>query len=148
MKNTLSMIFITLLFLTNTAFGFNKEAETNKQTVLQFYEAVINKKDYAAASQYLGTHYIQHNPTAADGKEGLKTFIQFLRDNYPNAHSDIKKFFVDGNYVILHVHSIREPGTRGRAIFDLFRLENGKIVEHWDTVQDIPEKSANSNGMF
>lgn len=80
--------------------------------------------------------------------EGLKGFIQFLRDKYPNAHSDIKCVFAEGDYVILHVHSIREPGTRGRAIFDLFKLENGKIVEHWDTVQDIPEKSGNTNGMF
>jgi len=62
--------------------------------------------------------------------------------------SEIKRVFADGDYVILHVHSIREPGTRGRAIFDLFKLENGKIVEHWDAVQDIPEKSANENGMF
>ena len=50
--------------------------------------------------------------------------------------------------MILHVHSVREPGTRGRAIIDLFRLENGKIVEHWDVVQDVPEKAANANGMF
>jgi predicted SnoaL-like aldol condensation-catalyzing enzyme len=50
--------------------------------------------------------------------------------------------------VILHVHSVREKGARGRAIVDIFRLENGKIVEHWDVVQDIPEKVANANGMF
>ncbi|MDR3491880.1 MAG: nuclear transport factor 2 family protein, partial [Gammaproteobacteria bacterium] len=85
---------------------------------------------------------------AADGAEGLKSFIQFLRDHYPNAHSEIKRVFSDGEYVILHVHSIREPGTLGRAVFDLFRLEKGKIVEHWDAAQDIPEKSANPTGIF
>lgn len=49
---------------------------------------------------------------------------------------------------IIPIYSIRDPGTRGRAIFDLFKLKNGKIIEHWDAVQDIPEKSANPNGMF
>ena len=53
-----------------------------------------------------------------------------------------------GDNVILHVHSVREKDTRGRAIVDIFRLENGKIVEHWDVVQEIPEKAANTNGMF
>lgn len=124
------------------------QLEINKQHVIEFYDKAINQKDFEAASKYLGSRYTQHNPTAADGPEGLKAFIQFLRDTYPNAHSEIKRVFAEGDYVILHVHSIREPGTRGRAIFDLFKLENGKIVEHWDTVQDIPEKSANPNGMF
>lgn len=126
----------------------NKQQEINKQVVTEFYNEVINKKDFGAASKHLGSHYTQHNPTAADGAQGLQTFIQFLRDNYPQAKSEIKRIFADGDYVILHVHSIREPNTRGRAIFDLFKLENGKIVEHWDAVQDIPEKAANPNGMF
>lgn len=78
----------------------------------------------------------------------MKSFIKFLRDKHPNAHREIKKVFADGDYVILHVHSVRKPGTRGRAIFDLFKLENGKIVEHWDAVQDIPGKPANANGIF
>ena len=131
------------------AYGLNNvQLEINKQNAIEFYEKAINQKDYEAASKYLGSRYTQHNPTAADGHEGLKAFISFLRDNYPNAHSDIKRIFAEDDYVILHVHSVREPGTRGRAIFDLFKLEKGKIVEHWDTVQDIPEQSANPNGMF
>ena len=131
-----------------TNYKQHKQQEINKQNVIEFYDIAINQKDFDAASKYLGSRYTQHNPTAADGPEGLKAFIQFLRENYPDAHSEIKRVFADDDYVILHVHSIREPGTRGRAIFDLFKLENGKIVEHWDTVQDIPEQSANPNGMF
>jgi predicted SnoaL-like aldol condensation-catalyzing enzyme len=96
----------------------------------------------------MGPRYIQHNPVAADGPEGLKAFIQFLRDKFPNSRSEIKRVFADGDFVIVHVHAIREPGTRGRAIIDIFRLENGKVVEHWDVAQDVPEKAANSNGMF
>lgn len=124
------------------------DLEANKKNVVAFYEQAINQKDFEAASKYLGSRYIQHNPTAPDGAEGLKGFIGFLRSKFPDAKSEIKRVFADGDYVILHVHAVREPGTRGRAIVDIFRLENGKIVEHWDVAQDIPEKAANSNGMF
>jgi predicted SnoaL-like aldol condensation-catalyzing enzyme len=124
------------------------QMEANKKTVVAFYEAAINQKDFDAASAYLGSRYTQHNPGAADGPEGLKAFLSFLRDKAPNSHSDIRSVFADGDYVILHVHNVREPGTRGGAIVDIFKLENGKIVEHWDVRQDIPEKTANPNGMF
>ena len=144
----LILIFVFFLLAQFAYAGNTPQEELNKKNVAEFYNLVINEKNFDAASKYLGSHYTQHNPTAADGAEGLKAFIQFLRDNYPNAHSEIKRIFADGDYVILHVHSIREPDTRGRAIFDLFKLEDGKIVEHWDAVQDIPEKSANNNGMF
>ena len=85
---------------------------------------------------------------AADGIEGFKAFIAMRKEKTPHARSEIKRAFADGDFVILHVESHREPGDRGVAIVDIFRLENGKIVEHWDVIQPIPEKSANSNGMF
>jgi predicted SnoaL-like aldol condensation-catalyzing enzyme len=122
--------------------------EKNKRLVREFYEQAINRKDFASAEKYLGQRYIQHNQRAADGKEGLRVFIQFLRDKYPKAHSEIKKVFADGDYVILHVHAVREPWTRGAAVVDIFRLENGKIVEHWDVHEDIIDDPANRNGMF
>jgi predicted SnoaL-like aldol condensation-catalyzing enzyme len=124
------------------------QMEENKKTVRALYEAVLNKKDFDEASKYLGSKYIQHNPNAADGPDGLKGFIGFLKDKFPNNRSEIKRIFADGDYVIVHVHAVREPGTRGNAIIDIFRLENGKVVEHWDVVQPIPEKAANDNGMF
>jgi predicted SnoaL-like aldol condensation-catalyzing enzyme len=125
-----------------------QQMEENKKTVRALYEAVLNKKDFNEASKYLGSKYIQHNPNAADGPDGLKGFIGFLKDKFPNNRSEIKRIFADGDYVIVHVHAVREPGTRGNAIIDIFRLENGKVVEHWDVVQPIPEKAANDNGMF
>jgi len=124
------------------------DVEANKRTVLEFYEAGLNKKDFEAAAKYFGPKYIQHNPGAPDGIEGFKTFVNFLREKFPNSKSEIKKVFAEGDFVILHVHAVREPGTRGRAIVDIFRLENGKIVEHWDVAQDIPEKMPHNNGMF
>jgi predicted SnoaL-like aldol condensation-catalyzing enzyme len=137
---------IALLLAAPAAYAADLEA--NKKAVVAFYEKAINQKDFDAASKHLGSRYIQHNPVAADGPEGLKGFIGFLRDKFPNSKSEIKRVFAEGDYVILHVHAVREPGTRGRAIIDIFRLENGRIVEHWDVAQDVPEKAANANGMF
>ncbi len=122
--------------------------EENKKIVVDFYEKGINQKNFEEASKYLGPHNIQHNQRAADGAEGLRNFITSLREKYPKSHSEIKRVFADGDFVILHVHAIREPATRGAAIVDIFRLENGKIVEHWDVHEDIIEKPANPNGMF
>ena len=122
--------------------------EANKKAVLEFYEKGLNQKDFEAASKYIGARYVQHNPTAPDGPEGFKGFLGFLREKFPDSHSEIKRAFADGDYVILHVHSVRERGSRGRAIIDIFKLEDGKIVEHWDVAQEIPEKAANTNGMF
>jgi len=139
---------LTVLMLAFAFPAFAADLEANKKTVLELYEAALNKKDFEAASKYFGPKYIQHNPGAPDGIEGFKTFLAFLRDKFPNSHSEIKKSFAEGDYVILHVHAVREPGTRGRAIVDIFRLENGKIVEHWDVAQDIPEKMPHNNGMF
>jgi predicted SnoaL-like aldol condensation-catalyzing enzyme len=124
------------------------QMEANKKTVTALYEAALNKKDFDEASKYLGPRYTQHNPTAKDGPEGLKGFIGFLKEKFPNSHSEIKRIFADGDYVIVHVHAVREPGTRGNAIVDIFKLENGKVVEHWDAVQPIPENPQNNNTMF
>lgn len=125
-----------------------KQLEDNKKVVVEFYELAINQKNFEAAAKLLGSRYIQHNPNAADGPEGLKAFLALLREKFPDYHSDIKRIFADGDYVILHVHNVPTPGARGNAIVDIFRLEDGKIVEHWDVRQEIPEKPANSNTMF
>lgn len=125
-----------------------QQQEANKKAVVEFYDKAINQKDFEAAAKYLGSRYTQHNPNAPDGPEGLKAFLQFLKEKFPGSRSEIKRVFADGDYVILHVHAVREPGTRGNAIIDIFKLENGKIVEHWDVVQPIPEKAANTNSMF
>jgi len=126
----------------------DKLKEQNKKTALEFYDAAINQKNFEAAAKFLGPRYTQHNPNAADGPEGLKAFLAFLREKLPDYHSDIRRVFADGDYVILHVHNVPTPGARGFAIVDIFKLEDGKIVEHWDVKQEIPEKAANSNTMF
>ena len=141
---------LLLAFASPAAMAATSEAqqEANRQAVLAFYEKGLNQKDADAALAYVGNRYVQHNPGAPDGPEGFRKFIGFLREKFPNSHSEIKRSFVDGDYVILHVHAVREPGTKGSAIVDIFKLENGKIVEHWDVVQPIPENPANNNTMF
>ena len=124
------------------------QLENNKRVATEFYDAAINRKDFAAASQYLGSSYRQHNPTAADGAEGLRGFIDFLKMRFPNQRGEIKRVIAEGDLVVLHVHSTRGDDTPGRAIVDIFRIENGKVVEHWDVIQDIPAQAANANGMF
>jgi predicted SnoaL-like aldol condensation-catalyzing enzyme len=146
-----AMVAASILMLSlasGAAMAGSAQEEANRKAVLAFYEKGLNQKDVDAALAYVGDRYTQHNPTAADGPDGFRKFIGFLREKFPNSHSEIKRSFVDGDYVILHVHAVREPGTKGNAIVDVFKLENGKIVEHWDVVQPIPDAPANSNTMF
>ncbi|WP_441259092.1 nuclear transport factor 2 family protein [Bradyrhizobium sp. 521_C7_N1_3] len=148
---SVAMIAASILMLSlgnGAALAASAQEEANRAAVLAFYEKGLNQKDADAALAYVGNRYVQHNPNAPDGPDGFRKLIGFLREKFPNSHSEIKRSFVDGDFVILHVHSVREPGSRGRAIVDIFKLENGKIVEHWDVVQDIPENPANNNTMF
>ena len=125
-----------------------RQMEENKKIVAAFYDAAVNQKDFEKASQYLGARYTQHNPLAADGREGFKGFITFLKDKFPNNRSEIKRIFAVGDFVIVHDHAVREAGTRGLAIVNIYKLESGKVVEHWDVIQTVPEQPANNNGMF
>ena len=143
------LLVAALVTLAPAAYAADAEQmEANKKAVLEFYDLAINKKDFEAASKFIGPRYVQHNPRAADGPEGLKAFLAFLREKFPDSHSEFKRVFADGDYVIVHVHNVPTPGSRGNAIIDIFKLENGKVVEHWDVRQEIPEQSANSNTMF
>jgi predicted SnoaL-like aldol condensation-catalyzing enzyme len=129
------------------AWAGDAKAEANKKLVVEFYERVLNQKDIAAIDRYVGP-YKQHNPQAADGPEGLKGYIGYLKDKVPGFHAQIRKVIAEGDLVVLHVHATPAPGARGMAIIDIFRVADGKLVEHWDVIQDIPETSANANTMF
>jgi predicted SnoaL-like aldol condensation-catalyzing enzyme len=138
-----------LMVVAATAMGRDVvDSKRNADVVRAFYEAALNRKDFDSAARYFGSPYIQHNPHAEDGIEGFHDFIAYLKLNHPNSHWDIKRILVDGDYVIVHTHEVLEPHDRGSAVIDLFRLDHGRIVEHWDVVQPIPAESANSNTMF
>ena len=124
---------------------------TPREVVLAFYEAALNAKDVEEAKKFLGDVYIQHNPAVADGPEGLLRFVRFRRERFPESHSEVKRVIAEGDLVVLHVHSVLVPGTPGRNIVDIFRVEGGKVVEHWDVIQHIPEElfpPLNDNGLF
>ena len=132
----------------NAHAGEPTQIEKNKATVVAFYNKALNDKDAEAAIALMGPTYTQHNAHIADGKEGFRQFIAAFKQKYPKSHSSIVRVFADGDYVILHVHLVREPGTRGEAVMDIFRLDKGKLVEHWDVLQPIPENIPHSNTMF
>lgn len=124
-------------------------AQQNKKIVTDFYEGVFLKhkvKEYS--DRYIGSQYIQHNPHVPDGKAPfVNYFTDYFKSN-PDAKNVIKRSVSEGDLVVLHVHSTQNKQDRGEAIIDIFRVENGKIVEHWDVIQNIPADSANSNTMF
>ena len=125
-------------------------SETNKDIVVAFYKRALFEGQVEDAFRlYAIPAYRQHNPLIEDGMEGVKKFVAWIIANHPNARGEIKRIFADGDHVILHSHwhgLSDNPG--GEAVVDIFRLEAGKVVEHWDVIQPIPEASANANTMF
>ena len=124
------------------------DLERNKKVVVDYYRTAFGGEPEKAVADHFGDIYIQHNPQAADGPEAFIGFVHSLRGEYPNLQLDIKRVIAEGDLVVTHSHLIREPGQPGQALADFFRLENGKVVEHWDVVQEVPVEAANSNTMF
>jgi predicted SnoaL-like aldol condensation-catalyzing enzyme len=124
--------------------------QTYKDIVIAFYKkALFEGQVEEAFRRYAGTTYRQHNPLIEDGMEGVKKFVTWIVSNHPDARGEIKRAFADGDHVILHSHWYGlSDNPRGEAVADIFRVEDGKVVEHWDVIQPIPEKSANANTMF
>ncbi len=102
----------------------------------------------AAASKYVGGTFVQHNPQVADGVEPFIAFVTAMRSQFPEMHLETKRVIAQGEMVVTHSHLTLTPGEPGLALADFFRFEGGKVVEHWDVIQNIPDASANSNGMF
>jgi predicted SnoaL-like aldol condensation-catalyzing enzyme len=99
--------------------------------------------------KYVGATYRQHNPYAADGKQAAIDFLSKFMATGAEYKYDFKHVYVDGRIVIVHSHVTRGKDDRGSAVIDIFRLDrHNKIVEHWDVLQPVPEKSANDNTMF
>jgi predicted SnoaL-like aldol condensation-catalyzing enzyme len=125
------------------------DAETNKQTVLAYYNLAFNdKQPEEAVARYVGDKYIQHNPQAPDGPEAFIEFVRGFAGQFPELSVEIKRAIAEGDLVVTHSLLKTAPDDRGTAAADIFRLEDGKVVEHWDVLQPVPETAANDNTMF
>jgi predicted SnoaL-like aldol condensation-catalyzing enzyme len=125
----------------------NEQLEANKRIAREWHELALRQPEEAVA-KYIGPNYRQHNPGSADGSESLIMTMKWFTQNFPELRMETKRIIAEGDYVVLHSHLILKPGDRGSAVVEIFRLENGRIVEHWDVAQEIPETSANDNTMF
>jgi predicted SnoaL-like aldol condensation-catalyzing enzyme len=124
------------------------QEQANLDFVLEMYRKVLIAMDPTHVDRYFLPSYIQHSTLAEPGLDALKAFLVRVRGETPDATQEIRRAFVDGEHVIVHVLVKLNPQHRGFAVVDIFRLEDGLIAEHWDVLQDVPEHPVNSNPMI
>ncbi len=111
----------------------------------QFY---VQKEVRKAFETWVDPGYIQHNPMAATGRDAAINFLEPFFANNPSINYSIKRIIADGDLVVVHAHGKFSVEDRGMAVVDILRIQGCKVMEHWDVLQPVPEKSANTNGMF
>ncbi|QLE00521.1 nuclear transport factor 2 family protein [Galbibacter sp. BG1] len=119
-----------------------------KDNAVAFYKMAFEGNPRKAVELYVGSKYIQHNPAVEDGKEGFISYFERMHAEYPNKTIDFVRVISEGDLVALHSHQVW-PGDDAYVTMDFFRFDvDGKIVEHWDAIQQIPKNSANNNTMI
>ena len=124
------------------------QEQANLDLVLRMFAEVLNPMDSGAVDRFISPGYIQHNQGVEPGLDAFKAFLDMIREQTPQAVHDVKRAFVDGDHVTVHYHVRRWPDDLGWAVIDIFRVEGGLIVEHWDVMQDIVEGGPNPNSPF
>lgn len=120
-----------------------------KQVATRFMTQFYIQKDVRGAfERWVDPGYIQHNPMAATGRDAAIAFLEPFFAKNPAIHYEIKRILADGKLVAVHAHGRFSAEDRGVAVVDILRIEGCKVMEHWDVVQPVPEKAANTNGMF
>jgi predicted SnoaL-like aldol condensation-catalyzing enzyme len=123
--------------------------QSNKDIVVAFFRMMFQDRNIdEAVRRYVGPSYTQHNPYMQDGVGPMVDFFPAYFEQHPQSVVEIKRVIAEGDLVMIHNLWRDSPEDRGQAVVDIFRVENGKIVEHWDVSQEIPENPANKNGMF
>ncbi|MCQ4264961.1 hypothetical protein CXK91_06895 [Stutzerimonas stutzeri] len=148
------MITLLLTVASATAFAAGSDRrdlaaeEANRTLVIDFYNQFFNLHQVEQAARAIAQDYKQHNPDVPDGKAPFVEFFTGFFKEHPESCARIVRSGTDGDLVYLHVHSTVGPDDLGQAVIDIFRVENGMIVEHWDVIQDVPAEAVNDNTMF
>jgi len=122
--------------------------ELLKKNAVEFYRMAYEGNPRKATELYVGADYIQHNPAVENGIEGFISYFERMQEEYPNKSIEFVRVISEGDLVALHTHQVW-PDNDEYVTMDFFRFDvNGKIVEHWDSIQQIPEESANPNTMY
>ena len=124
------------------------EEQKNLDLVLEMYQEVLIRMDASKVDRYISPEYLQHSSLAPPGRDALKQFLQMIRRESPDARTQIKRAFVDGDHVVCHVHVVRFPGDPGLAVVDIFRVAGNMVVEHWDVLMEVPANPVNTNSLF
>jgi predicted SnoaL-like aldol condensation-catalyzing enzyme len=126
----------------------NQNLELNKQNAIEFYRMAYMGKPAEAIEKYVGAEYIQHNPAVKNGFKGFIEYFELMSKEYPDKDIDFVRAVAEGNMVALHTHQTW-PGNDEYVTMDFFRFDNtGKIVEHWDSIQQIPKETECDNTMY
>lgn len=120
----------------------------NKQNAIAFYRTAYLGNPAEAVKQYVGADYTQHNPLVGDGKQAFIDYFETMAKDYPEKTIDFVRAVAENDLVALHTHQIW-PGNDAYVTMDFFRFDvDGKIIEHWDAIQPVPEIAKNGNTMY